>query len=307
MADAHRLAPGDVVGFVGLGNMGEPMVRRLLGGGFRVDGYDVDAAHGAGLADLEGFRRAESLEALARDAAAVVLMLPNSAVVEQVLLAGGLLEAMASAGHDAVLVDMGSSQPRETVRMHAAAAERGVPLVDAPVSGGVPAAREGTLAVMVGGSEELFERVRPALELIGSHVGLVGGIGAGHALKAINNLLSASTLVASAEAMTIGKAFGLTPETMMDVINESSGRSWSTLTKWPRYIIPGNYDSGFAMALLLKDIRIAAGLAEDLGVAAPHADLTVELYRRALEELPPDADHTDIHRWVEQRAGSGTS
>lgn len=302
MPDHHTLAPGDSVGFVGLGNMGEPMVRRLLGGGFRVRGYDVVPEHGADLEGVDGYVRAADIPELVEGAEAVVLMLPNSAVVDQVLVGDGLLDTMAAAGRGAVLVDMGSSMPRETVRMHAVAAEKGVELVDAPVSGGVPAAREGTLSVMVGGSRALFERVEPALSLIGSHVGLVGDIGAGHALKAINNLLSASTLVASAEAMTIGKAFGLGPETMMDVINESSGRSWSTMTKWPRYIIPGNFDSGFAMELLLKDIRIAAGLAEDLGVAAPHADLTVELYRRAVEELAPGADHTDIHRWVEQRA-----
>lgn len=296
------MATGDVIGLVGLGNMGEPMAHRLLGAGFRVAGYDRDVDRGADLAGSEGYERLASLKELVRETAAVILMLPNSAVVEHVLIGDGLLDAIEASGVGAIVIDMGSSMPQETLRMAREASRRGIKFLDAPVSGGVPAAREGTLAVMVGGSQELFEAVEPALAAIGSPV-RVGGIGTGHALKAINNLLSASSLVASAEAMTIGRAFGLDPEVMMTVINNSSGRSWSTMTKWPRYIIPGNYASGFAMELLLKDIRIAASLAEELGVPAPHAELTVELYRRALEELPPGADHTEIHRWVEKQGG----
>jgi 3-hydroxyisobutyrate dehydrogenase len=185
------------------------------------------------------------------------------------------------------------------------ASQRGVEFIDAPVSGGVPGARDGSLSVMTGGPEELHDVAHPALELIGSHVVHAGAIGAGHALKAINNLLSGSTLIASAEAMVIGQRFGLDPTIMMDVINGSSGRSWSTLTKWPRYVIPRTFDSGFALSLLLKDIRIATALADEVGVSAQHAQTTESLYQRAAEELSDDADHTDIHRWVEQLSEQG--
>src|SRR5690606_18848809 len=116
--------------------------------------------------------------------------------------------------------------------------QRGVLFIDAPVSGGVPGAREGTLTIMVGGPQEVDDTVRPALERIGSSIVHAGGVGAGHALKAINNLLSAASLIASSEAMVIGREFGLDPTVMMDAINGSSGRSWTTLLKWPRYIIP---------------------------------------------------------------------
>lgn len=161
---------------------------------------------------------------------------------------------------------------------------------------------------MVGGPEEEVQACRPLLEPIGSHVVHAGPIGAGHALEAPNNLLSASTLVASSEALLVGTRFGLDPDVMMDAINESSGRSWSTLTKWPRYILPRSFNSGFLLALMLKDARIAVGLAESTGVPAAHAEATLELWQAASRELPPDADHTDIHRWIERRcAGSDGS
>lgn len=300
MTSGEVLRPGDRIGFVGLGNMGVPMVERLLGGGFAVNGYDIDPRQGTALDGRDGYTRAGTLTDLVRGTRAVILMLPDSKVVEAVLLGDRLLDIMKEEAPGSLLIDMSSSHPGETVRMAGEARTRDVPFLDAPVSGGVPAARDGSLTVMTGGPDEMHALARPALELIGSHVVHVGGTGAGHAMKAINNLLSASTLVASAEAMVIGQRFGLDPKVMMDVLNGSSGRSWSTLTKWPRYIIPRTFDSGFTLGLLLKDIRIATALAEQMGVPAPYAHTTESLYQRAVDEMPEDADHTDIHRWVEQ-------
>lgn len=296
---ASALAPGDLIGFVGLGNMGVPMVLRLVGAGYRVHGFDSGEAAGATLDEVDGYSRAASLAEAAADAKAVILMLPNSAIVAQVLLDGGLLDAM---GDGSTLIDMGSSQPDETQRMAKEAESRGIRFIDAPVSGGVPAAKDGSLTVMVGGPREWADECWPALEQIGKHVIYAGRVGAGHALKALNNLLSASHLVASSEALVIGTRFGLDPQVMMDAINGSSGRSWSTLTKWPRYILPRNFTSGFLLRLLLKDTRIAVELAHKSGVSAPHAEATLALWQAAAEEMPPDADHTDIHRWVEQHS-----
>jgi 3-hydroxyisobutyrate dehydrogenase len=264
-----------------------------------VRGYDAKPGAGAELVGRDGFERVDTLRAAAKGSRAVILMLPNSAVVEQVLIAEGLLDTMAE---DAVVIDMSSSQPEETQRMSEEAAKRGVRLIDAPVSGGVPAALDGSLTVMAGGPQGWVEECWPALEQIGKHVVYAGPVGAGHALKSLNNLLSASHLIASSEALIIGTRFGLDPQVMMDAINGSSGRSWSTLTKWPRYILPRNFDSGFLMSLLVKDTRIAVGLGKSTGVVASHSQATLSLWEEALSELPEDADHTDIFRWVEQNS-----
>lgn len=302
MSPGATLGPGDRIGFIGLGNMGVPMVRRLLGGGFTVAGFDISGEQGTALDGAAGYERVGTLEELVTGSAAVILMVPDSTAVERVLVEAGLLEALAAHAPSAVLIDMSSSRPSETVRMAEVATRHGVQFIDAPVSGGVPGAVSGSLTVMTGGEEALHERALPALSLIGSNVVHAGGTGAGHALKAINNLLSGASLVASSEALLIGTRFGLDPQVMADAINESSGRSWSTLTKWPRYIIPRTFDSGFELALLLKDIRIATDLAEQVGVPATNARLTESLYARAAEALPEHADHTDIYRWVEQTA-----
>jgi 3-hydroxyisobutyrate dehydrogenase len=293
------LAPGDVIGFVGLGNMGVPMVLRLAGAGFLVQGFDSGEGAGVALDGVDGYSRAATLSEMAAGAKAVILMLPNSAIVAQVLLDDGLLDVM---GEGSTLIDMGSSQPAETQRMAKEAESRKVRFIDAPVSGGVPAAKDGSLTVMVGGPREWADACWPALEQIGKQVVYAGQIGAGHALKALNNLLSASHLLASSEALVIGTSFGLDPQVMMDAINESSGRSWSTLTKWPRYILPRTFTSGFLLRLLVKDTRIAVELAHSSGVSAPHAEATLALWQAAAEEMPADADHTDIHRWVERHS-----
>lgn len=296
------VVPGDVIGFIGLGNMGVPMVNRLLDGGFVVHGYDVNASQGTALDGRDGYVRTGSMRELVEGTRAIILMVPNSAVVEKVLIDGGLLDAVRDHAPESIVVDMSSSRPTETVRMAQEAEKRSVSFIDAPVSGGVPGARDGSLTIMVGGPQEVDDVVRPALERIGSKVVHAGDIGAGHALKSINNLLSASTLIASSEALVIGQKFGLDPNVMADAINGSSGRSWSTMTKWPKYVIPRTFSSGFTMALLLKDVRIAIELAEQLGVPAPHARLTESIYQSAVDWMP-DADHTDIHRWVEHESG----
>lgn len=294
-----RLGPGDVLGFVGLGNMGAPMVRRLLAAGYHVRGYDAGAGAGVSLEGEDGYVRVESLADAAMQARAVILMLPNSAIVGQVLISDGLLDAM---GEGSILIDMGSSQPEETQKMAKMAEQRAIRLIDAPVSGGVPAAKDGSLTVMAGGPPAWVDECWPVLEQIGRHVVHAGPVGAGHALKALNNLLSASHLLASSEALVIGTKFGLDPQVMMDAINGSSGRSWSTMTKWPRYIVPRTFSSGFLLSLLVKDTRIAVGLSHSTGVSAAHSEATLALWERAMKELPENADHTDIHRWVEQHS-----
>ncbi|MDO9396128.1 MAG: NAD(P)-dependent oxidoreductase [Herbiconiux sp.] len=280
------------VAFIGLGNMGFPMVSRLVAAGHRVNGYDVSPDALGRLAEI-GARGRPSAEAAADGASVIVLMLPNSAIVQSVV--DQLVAAGAVAGR--VIVDMSSSEPVATRELAARLAAAGVPLVDAPVSGGVGGAEKGTLTIMVGGDDEAFDRVQPVLTELGRPI-RTGPVGSGHAIKALNNLLSATHLWATSEAMEAGAAFGLDPEVMLEVFNTSSGRSGSTEAKWPKFVLPGGYDSGFGLALMLKDMRIAEGLAGSIG--APHdlGSRAVELWATAADRLPPGADHTEVARWV---------
>jgi 3-hydroxyisobutyrate dehydrogenase len=269
--------------------MGVPMASHLLEAGYEVRGYDALRAARS--------RFPSSVGTLAEAACdTVVLMLPDSAVVRQVLLMDGLFDALAPGS---IVVDMSSSQPTETRALAAHAEARGLELVDAPVSGGVRGAVEGTLTIMAGGSDAQFERVRPLLETIGGKVLHVGAVGAGHALKALNNLLSGTTLLASAEALLVGRRFGLDPRVMLDTINVSTGRSWSTEYKLPEFVLTGRYDAGFAIGLMAKDLRIAAGLAEATETPLELGRLSAAIWERAADQLPEDADHTAIARWLE--------
>jgi len=280
------------VAFIGLGRMGAPMALRLVGAGHRVRGHDLVAR------ELRGVVWAPSAADAAAGANAVVLMLPTSADVHWVAVENGVLEAMDAR---ATLIDMSSSEPMATRELAEAAGARGIDLVDAPVSGGVPRATDGTLTIMAGGREAAVERVRPLLEAMGSRVLRVGPVGAGHALKALNNLLSATHLLATCEAVAIGRRFGLDPKVMVDVINTSSGASVSTAVKFPSYILSASFDSGFGLGLMVKDVGIAVDLGEELGIPAALAEQTLELWREAAAGLPADADHTEIARWVDAR------
>jgi 3-hydroxyisobutyrate dehydrogenase len=285
--------------------MGLPMARRLVAAGYEVCGYDAAGqardAFAAVPGDGGGVVAATAVEA-ARGAAAVVLMLPSSAVVADVLVGAGLLEALEPG---VVVVDMGSSEPLRTRAFAELAAGLGVELIDAPVSGGVRGAIDGSLTIMVGGPPDAAEACRELLEALGSTVRHVGPVGAGHALKALNNLLSATHLLASCEALTVARRFGLDPRVMVEVVNASTGRSASTERKLPEFILTESYDAGFAMALMVKDLGIAVALGEELDSAPALGRRVLALWQQAAAALGGDADHTEIARWVEAQAEGG--
>jgi 3-hydroxyisobutyrate dehydrogenase len=228
---------------------------------------------------------------MADGAEVVILMLPDSAVVRAVL--DDLLPALAAG---TAVVDMSSSEPLVTRELAARAAEHEVTLVDAPVSGGVKGAVSGRLTIMAGGADVDVARVRPLLDVLGARVVHVGDVGAGHAVKALNNLLSATHLLATCEAMAAAAEFGLDVPTVLNAINTSSGRSGSTENKWPNYIVPRTFDSGFSLRLMLKDMRIALGLATAAGTPSTLSALAVEQWSQAADALPETADHTEIAR-----------
>lgn len=279
------------VGFIGLGNMGLPMARRLVDAGVGLRGFDRSAA-AITAARAAGVEVSDSLESAAQDADVLLLMLPSSDVVDAVL-ADPALQSVLSAG--VIVLDMSSSDPLRTRALAERLAERGATLVDAPVSGGVAGAVAGSLTIMTGGPDEDIDRVEPLLRAMGS-VRRTGPVGSGHAVKALNNLLSATHLLVSSEAVRAAIAFGLDPGVVLDVINSSSGRSFSTEYKWPTFVLPESYDSGFALRLLVKDAGIAVDLARSLGLPSSLGEAALALWTEAAGLLPEDADHTEIAR-----------
>jgi 3-hydroxyisobutyrate dehydrogenase len=203
----------------------------------------------------------------------------------------------------ALLVDMGSSRPASTVALAEKAQARGIDFVDAPVSGGVPRATSGELSIMVGGAESAVERALPLLNHLGTTVTRVGPVGAGHAMKALNNLLSAIGLVGASEVLAIGSKFGLAPDVMLDVLNGSTGGNHATKVKFSRYVLSRAFDSGFALDLMVKDLRTALELARDTKTPAPVSATCLEEWQAAGEHLRGGADHTEIAAYVEAQAG----
>jgi 3-hydroxyisobutyrate dehydrogenase len=264
--------------------MGEPMVANLVRAGFAVQSYDA-----AGKGNRKSIREAAS------GADALVTMLPNGEIVREVVL-----EALPAMKAGAVVIDMSSSDPAGTRALASALSPRNVFLVDAPVSGAVGKARDGTLAIMVGGEKEVVQRVEPVLRGMGTQIFHCGPLGAGHAVKALNNYLGAAGTLAGFEALLVARAFGLDPKPMIEAINASTGKNSTTERKIPQQILTGAFASGFKLALMTKDVAIAAGLARALGVETPYLRETLKLWRAAQRKLPARADHTEIYRYLER-------
>jgi 3-hydroxyisobutyrate dehydrogenase len=285
--------------FVGLGRMGAPMARRHAAEQETVV-LDVDAATARAVAAEAGCAMITEPGERPAGCDTVVLMLPDSATVESVLLDQGLLAGLPAG---ALVIDMSSSVPESTRALAPRAARGGVGYVDAPVSGGVAKARTGELTVMAGGSTDDVERARPHLRPLATTVLHVGGPGAGHAAKALNNLASAANLAAAAEVLVVARSFGIAPEAMVEVLNASTGRSQASEVKYPRHVLTGTWDSGFAMDLMIKDLGIALDLAAEHGVAAPVVTAVREAATRARRELGDAPDHTELARWYEVAHG----
>jgi 3-hydroxyisobutyrate dehydrogenase len=299
--DVAAITPPATVVVVGLGAMGIPMAARLKLAGFEVRGVDPQPAARAAFEAKVGAAFASSAEAAAQ-AAAVITMLPNGRIVREALLGAQGIAARLATG--TLVIDMSSSAPTDTVSLAADLAARGLPLIDAPVSGGVRRAVDGTLAIMAGGAAEQVERARPLFAAMGKALFPTGPIGSGHAMKALNNYVSAAGLVAASEALVVGGRFGLAPDTIIDVLNASTGRNNSTEVKMKQYVISESFASGFALALMAKDLRIAADLATHLDLDVPQVQAIAAMWEKARDALPPSADHTEIYRFL---AGNGAT
>lgn len=293
------VTPPASLALIGLGQMGLPMAKRLVSAGFAVRGADPSEAARAAFVAAGGTAFASAAEA-ATGASAVITMLPNGKIVHDVLLGAGGVAAVLPKG--TLVIDMSSSAPTDTTRLAADLEPLGLVLLDAPVSGGVKRAIDGSLAIMVGGPLEGVERARPILAAMGKSIFATGPTGSGHAMKALNNYVSAAGLIAASEALLVGGRFGLAPETIVDVLNASTGRNNSTEVKMKPFVISEAFNSGFSLALMAKDLRIAADLADHLDLPLPQIASVATLWEAAKAGLAPDADHTEIYRHLKALA-----
>ena len=295
MPDAASIRPPAAIAVVGLGNMGRPMAASLTRAGYTVTGYDISAAARERFAQAGG-RAAADMASAVRGAAVVITLLPDGKAVRAAVTA---MRPHLSPG--AIVIDMSSSAPLGTRALGAELHAAGFGFIDAPVSGGVKRAADATLAVMVGGDTVVIDRVEPVLAAMGSAISRTGTLGSGHAMKALNNYVSAAGLAAAVEALAVGKKFGLDPNVMTDVLNASSGRNNTTENKLKQFIIPKTFASGFSMALMAKDIRTADELGAAIGVATPLAEICTELWEEAAARHGPGADHTEYGRYLAER------
>lgn len=289
------------VGFVGVGSMGGPMAARIAQAGYPLTVLDASAARTREVAQETGATAAETGAALARASDVVVTMLPTSHVVEEVL--DGPDGVLADMRTGTVLIEMSSGVPTLTRILAERVRDHGGVLVDAPVSGGVPRALTGELTIMVGGDKAAIDRVEPVLSTMGERILRTGPVGSAHAMKALNNLVSAGGFLIGVEALLIGKAFGLEPDTMVDVLNASTGVNNSTQKKFKQFVLSRRFDSGFGLGLMVKDVSIALDLARETGTATPFSAHCRELWAAAASMLGPGHDHTAMAKLSEMLAG----
>lgn len=287
------------IGFIGIGTMGAPMVRCLKRAGHVLVLHDIDHSAAGSVAQETGARHAETLGDVTEACDLLILMLPNSTVVREVI------DAIQGDKHSkhlhqaSIIVDMSSSDPMETRKIGQKLKEQGVIFLDAPVSGGLRKANTGTLAILLGGDQiAALEQVTPILSAMGT-VFRTGSLGSGHATKALNNYVSAAGLAAACEAVIVGRAFGLSPETLVDAINASTGRNNSTENKLKQFILNEEFaTAGFTLDLMAKDVALAASLAEGMGQTLPGLVAAHSLWNNAKEVLGTGTDHTEIYRYL---------
>jgi 3-hydroxyisobutyrate dehydrogenase len=289
------------IAFLGLGAIGAPMARHLASPPSALAVWNRTAATATAFAERTGARAAATPAEAARGANVVITCFPVSRDVEAILDgADGLLAGMAAGS---VLVDCTSGDPATSARIAARLAPLGIDFLDAPVSGGVVGAEAGTLTVMVGGDPAVLERVRPVLGKFGSKIVHCGPVGAGDALKAVNNALLAMHIWGTAEGLAALEKAGVKAEIALDVINASSGRSNASMNLFPDRVLTRAFPRTFRLALLDKDVGIAAEVAREQAVPSPLLQLTSELMRQAHQELGEVADHVEAVRVVERQAG----
>jgi 3-hydroxyisobutyrate dehydrogenase len=297
MSIKTAISPPAAIAVIGLGNMGVPMGTCLLKAGFVVTGFDVSQPARERFVAAGGQVATEGGAAVAT-ADVVITLLPNGKIVREAVQS---VRSRLKAG--CIMIDMSSSDPIGTRKLGEELIAAGFEFVDAPVSGGVKRAIDSTLAIMVGGNSATIDRIERVLSAMGRSIFRTGLLGSGHAMKALNNYVSAAGLIAAVEAVKIGEKFGLDPALMADILNASTGRNNTTEVKLKQFIISEKFNAGFPLALMAKDVRTADDLAHAIKVPVPFADVCAQLWDDAARSLGATADHTEIGRYIERLAG----
>ena len=287
------------IGFIGLGKMGFPMARRLIEAGHQLVAYDTRKDVLDKMVAL-GAQPASSPKDIADRVETVMASLPSlQASLEVATGKGGVIEGQRIKR----FVDLSTVGSHMAVKVHDLLAAKNIVQLDSPVSGGVGGAEKGTLAVMVSGPRADFETVKPALGIIGKTFFISEKPGSAQTMKLTNNLLSATAMVATCEAVTIGVKSGLDAGVMIDVINAGSGMNTASRDKFPRAILPRSFDFGFATGLMVKDVRLALEEAKSLGMSLEVAEAVGRLWETVMREMGPESDFTSAIKPIEKAAG----
>jgi 3-hydroxyisobutyrate dehydrogenase len=284
------------IAFLGLGAIGTPMARHVAAQ-HALTVWNRTSAKADSFAFTHGATVAATPAAAARDAEVVITCLPTSREVEELL--GGADGLLAGMANGSLLIDCTSGDPASSRRIAARLAERNIAFIDAPVSGGVVGAASGALTVMCGGDDVTFTRARPVLEAFGRKIVLVGPVGAGHALKAVNNALLAVHIWSAAEGLAALTKAGVKPSAALEVINASSGRSNTTENLFPQRVVTRAFPRTFRLALLEKDVAIAADFLREQRIPSAVIQQVAELFRLARHELGEEADHVEAAKLIE--------
>jgi 3-hydroxyisobutyrate dehydrogenase len=289
------------VGFVGIGNMGWPMAANLARAGFDLRVRDSRRGVVDNFVQQVGGSAPDSMRELVEKSDVVITILPTSTIVERVV-EHDEDSVMAALRPGTIVIDMTSGVPSVTQRLAERVASLGGHMIDAPVSGGVPRATSGELAIMVGGDDATIERAMPVLRAMGTTILRTGAVGSGQAMKALNNLMSAAGFLIGVEALLVGQRFGLDPSVMVDVMNAATGTNNSTQKKFKQYVLSRSFAGGFSLELLAKDLSIALQVARETATPVPFASLCRELTLAASAMLGPGADHTELAKLSETLA-----
>ena len=276
------------IGFIGLGAMGSVMAPLIVKSGYNVLGYDINAKidKSSGVKQVEDINEFSGLDV-------IIFMLPNGRIVSEMAIK--LLEMNLKS----VFIDMSSSDPRETQELGKKLKNKGIKFLDAPVSGGVTRAITGDLMIMAGGDEKLLEEVSDLLSVMGK-VQFAGPLGSGHAIKALNNYVSAAGLISSFEALATARSFGIEPENFLKIINGATGKNNTTEVKLDKFVISEKFNSGFALDLMVKDVTIANSLIRDLSSHKPFSNDVLSHLSDSLKVLGGNPDHTEVYKTIKK-------
>ena len=271
------------IGFVGLGAMGSAMAPLLSKADFNVYGYDIKKPK-----DNNEINIVTSIKELS-DKEVIIFMLPDGKVVNKVV------QELINFGTKSIMIDMSSSDPNDTLNLGNELSKKNIEFIDAPVSGGVARAITGELIIMVGGNEVTINKVDKILNVMGS-VKRAGPLGAGHAMKSLNNYVSAAGLIASFEALNTAKKYGIEARNFIEIINGATGKNNTTEVKLEKFVVSEKYNSGFALDLMIKDVSIADQLIKKMSSDNPLSKQVLEYLQKSYEIVGKNSDHTEVFK-----------